>query len=129
LKYQIPDVPSKAIDPYSYKVLDDEFYEVMLTVKNDVISSTVLYRPQGSEGDYGELDIWYGSLLDYVGDVDLKKIILMNLITTTKRDIEKYEDQLLGLTEIERDKRWIRRDLNTLRLKAQKWYYNGYKIE
>jgi hypothetical protein len=91
--------------------MSDEFYEVELTIENDVIGNTVLYRPQGNAGDYEELDIWYGSLLDYVGDAYLKRMFLINLINVIKRDIKIYEDQLIGLTEIELGKRWIRRDL------------------
>jgi hypothetical protein len=84
-----------------------------ISVENEVISSTLLYRPHGSRDEYAELGIWYGSLLDYVQDSHLKRLILVNLITDTKRSIANYEDQLIGLTDEERDKRWIRRDLTS----------------
>ncbi|MCS7465010.1 hypothetical protein N0M98_33545 [Paenibacillus doosanensis] len=72
----------------------------------------IFYRPhEETDSAYMKLDIWYGSLLDYVSDYDLKKILLIHLINDTRRDIQMYEEQLLGLTEEELAKRWVRRSL------------------
>jgi len=84
----------------------------MLIMDPDGTGNIVLYKLHAEpEAEYKELDMWYGSLLDYVEDPALKKIMLTNLINDTRYELAIHEKQLLGLTEEERNKRWIRRSL------------------
>ncbi|UQZ85542.1 hypothetical protein SK3146_04831 [Paenibacillus konkukensis] len=102
-------MPLQAIEKYITNESNSDFFDVMLTI--DVYEvGVILYRPHGeSDSAYEELDIWYGSLLAYVNDYDLKKMMLIHLINDTRQDIQMYEEQLLGLTEEELAKRWIHR--------------------
>ncbi|MCS7464237.1 hypothetical protein N0M98_29475 [Paenibacillus doosanensis] len=111
LKYLISKLPLQAIQQYITQETGMDFFDVILTINAEEVG-TILYRPLGeSDHAFEELDIWYGSLLDYANDYDLKKMMLIHLINDTRREIETYEEQLLGLTEAELAKRWIHRRL------------------
>ncbi len=77
----------------------------------DGTGSRVHYRPHGEPVPYMELDMWYGSLLEYIDNTDTFKSMLVQLINDTRRDIRIYEEQLLGLPEEELAKRWVHRSL------------------
>jgi len=112
LKHHLPKVPLIAIDKYLFKEPTAEFFDIMLIIEPDGAGNIVLYRPHAEpDAEYEELDMWYGAILDYVEDRDIKKAMLTNLINDTRLEITIHEKQLLGLTEEERDKRWIRRNL------------------
>ncbi|WP_282937557.1 hypothetical protein [Paenibacillus sp. RC67] len=80
-------------------------------METDGTGSRVHYRPHGEPVPYEELDMWYGSLLEYIDNTDILKSMLVHLINDTRRDIRIYEEQLLGLPEEELAKRWVHRSL------------------
>ncbi|MBE1444843.1 hypothetical protein [Paenibacillus sp. OAS669] len=111
LKYFISKIPLQAIEKYIDIEPNAEFFDLLITIKADGTGSYVLYRPHGETGPYKELDIWYGSLLEYIENIDILKSLLLHLINDTRRDIRIYEEQLLGLPEKELAKRWVHRSL------------------
>ncbi len=113
LKYFISKIPLQAIEKYIAIEPSTDFFDLIITIEADGTRGDVLYRPHGETGPYKELDIWYGSLLDYIEDTDLLKSILLHLINDTRRDIRIYEEQLLGLPEEELAKRWVHRSLTS----------------
>ncbi|CAM4243535.1 hypothetical protein U9M73_19100 [Paenibacillus phoenicis] len=88
----------------------NDWFKVKFYLEDQKIVSPIYAYGPNSEGKEFKTELYFSSLLPYVDDVRIKRILLENLISDARFELNFYEQELNTATPEELAKIWEPRD-------------------
>ena len=104
MKILVTGIPPAAL---FYNNTREGLFEVFLEFfENGCVKDPVNCRPQDSEDKLEDIGKYYGTLLPYVDDIVVKRLLIESMIIDAKIDIQLYIDAINNSTPEELGKKW-----------------------